>query len=226
MSDGKKPGPGPIGLYGGSGGIDAGTLERVGSPRPGPLGLQLKEGSGRRDWWHVQKTVAAFADTLTGQMLVPSGKSVFYADGLGKVATLWAEATGRKTIDLTEAGEALADFTEPLKGRFRWVEDLRPAWARLSESFARQAAGEVHVFVRGQKAAGGAAMTPGQIRMPQPSSGGERRTMVRGAGSVFWEVEYPELKEVRSLQANSRVTRIIFHLCDNTGRELDQGLQS
>jgi hypothetical protein len=183
------------------------------------MNKEVQEASGRRDWQQVQKTLAAVADGLTGELSVPSGRSVFYAGGLGEQATRWARLNGRVTIEMTKAGETLAKLTEPLKGRFRWVEDLRPAWTRLSERMATQAEDEVHAFVRGRKT-GQLEIAPNEVRMPQPPPGGERRAAVRGAGSVFWEIEYPELSVLKPLRANSKVTRIIFHVCDGTGKEL------
>ena len=202
MYDDQKPGP--IGIHSGARGIGEGPL-------PGPIGLRLD-----RNWRQVQASLAALADNLTGLLYVPPGQAVFYTDGLRSQANAWARANGRMTIDMTRAGEILENFIKPLIGRVRWVEDIRPAWARLSECLAAQAEGEVHAFVRGRKAES-QEISGNKVRMPQPPGGFERRTMVRGAGAVFWEIEYPELNILR---ANSRVKPIVFHVWDDSGTEL------
>lgn len=196
--------PGPIGVNSGARGIGAGPL-------PGPIGFRLD-----RNWRQIQESLAALAENLTALLLVPPGKAVFYTDGLGSQANAWARSNERITIDMTRAGEILDDFTKPLKGRLRWVEDIRPAWARLSEYLAAQAEGEVHAFVRGQKA-DTQELSRNKVRTPQAPGGFERRTMVRGAGSVFWEIEYPELNILRG---NSKVKKIVFHIYDDSGTSL------
>lgn len=234
MTDDKKPGP--VCSYLGASRIDAGARaglfspksttsgHQVSGPQPGgsPLTVeaQLQEASTRRDWRQVQIILAAVADGLAGDLAIPFGKSVFYAGGLGEQAKGWAHQNGRMTIDMTVAGRTLARLIEPIKEHFRWVEDLRPAWTRLSGFMATQAGGEVHAFVRGRKTGKGVSVAPNEVRMPKPPAGGERRAIVRGAGSVFWEIEYPELTVLKPLRANKNVKQITFHVYNASDKRL------
>jgi RHS repeat-associated protein len=90
---------------------------------------------------------------------------VFWSGGnpAMEAAANWAEAHGAVTLEMTSRGENAARFAENLA----W-EEARPIWAKQSKMFAKQAAGEVHIFV-----------TPSALANP---------------GSVLNSIELPLLK--------------------------------
>ncbi|HVY37530.1 MAG TPA: DUF6531 domain-containing protein [Polyangia bacterium] len=69
---------------------------------------------------------------------------VFWSGGdpAMNAAAAWAEAHGATTLEMTARGARAVRYAENLA----W-EEAKPIWAKQSKMFAKEAAGEVHIFV-------------------------------------------------------------------------------
>jgi RHS repeat-associated protein len=68
-------------------------------------------------------------------------------DAARDAAATWAKANGATTLEMTQAGQQLAQTTKGLD----WLTQARPMWVDTSRSFAEGAVGDVHVFQSGTR---------------------------------------------------------------------------
>lgn len=66
-------------------------------------------------------------------------------DAARDAAAAWAQANGATTLEMTQAGQQLAQTTKGLD----WLTQARPMWVDASRNFAEGSAGDVHVFQSG-----------------------------------------------------------------------------
>lgn len=74
---------------------------------------------------------------------------VFWSGGstASDAAQAWARANGATTLEMTAAGQRVAQATKGLD----WLTEAKPMWQQASADFARGAQGEVHVFQSGTR---------------------------------------------------------------------------